>query len=84
MFLDGRDIKTLNINWLRSKIGLVSQEPILFNMSIYDNVCYGDVTRTDIPISEVMEMCRQSNIQPRIENLPEVNSSIAYENKLSI
>jgi ABC-type multidrug transport system fused ATPase/permease subunit len=36
--LDGHDIRTLNVNWLRSQIGLVSQEPKLFAMSIFDNV----------------------------------------------
>ncbi len=48
VYLDGVDIRKLNIRWLRSKIGLVSQEPILFNMSIYDNICYGDVERDKV------------------------------------
>jgi ATP-binding cassette, subfamily B (MDR/TAP), member 1 len=38
--LDGKDIRTLNVNWLRSQIGLVSQEPKLFAMSIFDNVSH--------------------------------------------
>jgi ABC-type multidrug transport system fused ATPase/permease subunit len=33
---------TLNIQWLRSLFGLVQQEPILFNLSIRDNIAYGD------------------------------------------
>ena len=45
IYLDGMDIRTLNINWLRSKIGLVSQEPVLFNTSIHDNICNGDIAR---------------------------------------
>jgi ABC-type multidrug transport system fused ATPase/permease subunit len=48
IYLDGLDIRKLNIRWLRSKIGLVSQEPILFNMSIFENICYGDVLRNDV------------------------------------
>ena len=72
VYLDGKDIRTLNINWLRSKIGLVSQEPTLFNKSIFENVCYGDITRDNITISEVMDACKESNINNRIENLPEV------------
>ena len=39
--LDGRDIKTLNIKWLRSQIGLVSQEPTLFATKIKENVAHG-------------------------------------------
>jgi ABC-type multidrug transport system fused ATPase/permease subunit len=40
--LDGKDIRTLNVNWLRSQIGLVSQEPKLFAMSIFDNVSHSE------------------------------------------
>ena len=39
--LDGHDVKDLNIKWLRSQIGLVSQEPILFSGSIADNIACG-------------------------------------------
>ena len=46
--LDGIDIKDLNIKWLRSQIGLVSQEPVLFNCSIYENICFGDVDRENV------------------------------------
>jgi ATP-binding cassette subfamily B (MDR/TAP) protein 1 len=41
LFLDGRDIKTLNIRWLRSQIGYVGQEPVLFSGTIGDNIAYG-------------------------------------------
>lgn len=39
--LDGRDIKTLNIKWLRRQIGLVSQEPTLFGTTVRGNVEHG-------------------------------------------
>jgi ATP-binding cassette subfamily B (MDR/TAP) protein 1 len=48
VLLDGVDIRKLNLNWLRSHIGLVSQEPVLFNTTIFENICYGDVNRTDV------------------------------------
>ncbi len=51
--IDGIDIRSLNINWLRSKIGLVSQEPTLFNTTIFENVCYGDVTRNDVSFKQL-------------------------------
>ena len=72
VYLDGNDIRKLNINWLRAQIGLVSQEPTLFNYSIYDNICFGDVSRTNIPMNEIADVCRQANIASRIESLPEV------------
>jgi len=39
--LDGVDLRELNVRWLRSQIGLVSQEPVLFSTSIRNNVVYG-------------------------------------------
>ena len=81
VYLDGNDIRKLNINWLRSKIGLVSQEPTLFNKTIYENVCYGDISRDKIPISEVIDACIESNINNRIENLPQVILFLLYYNK---
>jgi ATP-binding cassette subfamily B (MDR/TAP) protein 1 len=39
--LDGRDISTLNVGWLRRQIGLVGQEPVLFAGSIFDNIRHG-------------------------------------------
>ena len=39
--LDGIDIRNLNIEWLRSNIAIVSQEPVLFGLSIKENILYG-------------------------------------------
>ncbi len=36
--LDGRDLRSLNVEWLRRSLGLVSQEPVLFAKSILDNI----------------------------------------------
>jgi ATP-binding cassette subfamily B (MDR/TAP) protein 1 len=41
VLLDGRDIRTLNVRWLRRQIGLVSQEPVLFKTSVFRNIEYG-------------------------------------------
>nr|WNT93874.1 putative ABC transporter [Emericellopsis sp.] len=41
VFLDGRDITTLNLRWLRQQIGLVGQEPVLFAGSVFDNIRNG-------------------------------------------
>ncbi|KAF0471043.1 ABC multidrug transporter Mdr1 [Gigaspora margarita] len=41
VFLDGRNIKSLNLNWLRRQIGFVSQELVLFKTTIAENVSYG-------------------------------------------
>jgi ATP-binding cassette subfamily B (MDR/TAP) protein 1 len=41
VLLDGHDIQTLNLRWLRQQISLVSQEPILFATTIYENIKFG-------------------------------------------
>jgi len=71
ILLDGHDLRTLNVQWLRSIIGLVQQEPVLFNLSIRDNIAYGDTTRkfTD---EEIHEAARKADIHRVIINLGQV------------
>ena len=41
VLLDGVDIRTLNLRWLRSQLGLVGQEPVLFMGTVAENIAYG-------------------------------------------
>ncbi|CAF4795138.1 unnamed protein product, partial [Rotaria magnacalcarata] len=61
----------MNINEVRSKIALVSQEAILFDASIRDNIKYGDLTR-DISDEEIIRAAERANIHDFIDKLPEV------------
>ncbi len=54
-------------------VGIVSQEPVLFNMSIRENIAYGDNSRQDIPINEIIEAAKLANIHDFIQCLPQVN-----------
>merc|ERR1719238_1173464 len=56
--IDGIDIKTMNVKWLRSQLGLVSQEPVLFQGTVADNICYGKFDATQ---AEVEEAARNAN-----------------------
>ena len=69
--VDGRKLDEYNVGWLRSQIGLVSQEPVLFNCSIADNIAYGDNSRV-VPMDEVTEAARQANIHDFVASLPQV------------
>eukprot|EP01133_Synstelium_polycarpum_P018363 gene18363-21975_t len=66
--LDGVDVATLDLNWLRSNIGLVGQEPFLFSGTIIDNIRYG---KPDATLEEVIEAARAANAHTFIETLPE-------------
>jgi len=41
VYLDGHNIRNLNVKYLRSQMGLVSQEPVLFGTTVFHNVCHG-------------------------------------------
>ena len=71
--MDRRDLRQLNIQWLRSKIGLVSQEPVLFDGSVADNIRYGDHSR-EISDEEVEAAARAANIHDFIMSQPMVSS----------
>jgi len=59
ILIDGVNIKDYNLYELRKKIGLVSQEPVLFKRSVLENVRYGKLDATD---EECIEAARQANI----------------------
>ncbi len=69
VLLDGKDIKTLNVAWLRSHIGIVSQEPVLFTGSIEENIRFGKQDATD---DEVQSAAKMANAHEFIMALPEV------------
>ena len=55
--LDGTDITTLNVRWLRSQIGYVGQEPVLFQGTVAQNIGYGKQgTATQAEIEEAATM----------------------------
>lgn len=68
MLLDGHDIKTLKLRWLRQQIGLVSQEPALFATTIKENILLG---RPDANQIEIEEAARVANAHSFIVKLPE-------------
>ncbi|CAF1464734.1 unnamed protein product [Adineta ricciae] len=68
VLLDGVDIRQLNLHWVRSRLGLVSQEPILFDLTIAENITYG---LENIPMSEIIHAAKKANIHEFIEQLPQ-------------
>ena len=69
--LDGNDIRDVNIRWLRQQIGIVSQEPVLFDASIAENIRYGALFR-QVADEEVIEAAKAANIHSFVESLPQV------------
>ncbi|XP_032108921.1 phosphatidylcholine translocator ABCB4 isoform X1 [Sapajus apella] len=69
VFLDGQEAKKLNVQWLRAQLGIVSQEPILFDCSIAENIAYGDNSRVASQ-DEIVSAAKAANIHHFIETLP--------------
>lgn len=65
---DGVDVRKMDLAFLRSNIGLVSQETYLFNGTIRENLLYANPNATE---EEIMEACRKANILELIEKQPE-------------
>lgn len=69
ILVDGVDVKKLNLHWLREKIGVVAQEPVLFDTSIMENIRWG---RDGVSDNEVIEAAKKANAFDFIEKLPQV------------
>lgn len=85
--VDDIDIRTINLPHLRSHIGLVTQEPVLFDCSIRHNIAYGKAfTSTlpsgsrspqedlldSVPMHEIIEAAKAANIHNFVTSLPQV------------
>ncbi|KAK4873212.1 hypothetical protein RN001_015241 [Aquatica leii] len=74
--IDDVPIHTMHLSALRSQLGVVSQEPVLFNLTIADNISYGDNSRL-VSKTEIIESARKANIHNFIVSLP-----LGYDTKL--
>jgi len=68
--VDGHDIRSLNLKWLREHIGIVSQEPVLFDTTIAENIRYGKDGATQEDIEKATKM---ANAHDFIMGLPQVS-----------
>jgi ATP-binding cassette subfamily B (MDR/TAP) protein 1 len=77
VFLDGKDITTINLRWLRQHMAIVSQEPVLFSMTIYESIAHGLVNTEFANASQEKKMemieqaARTANAHDFISELPE-------------
>ncbi len=79
--IDGKDIRSITQNSLRSSIGVVPQDTVLFNDSIYYNIAYG---RPDATRDEVIDAARAAHILGFIESLPKGWDTVVGERGLKL
>ncbi|MCD7448082.1 (ABC) transporter [Datura stramonium] len=68
VLIDGINIKEFQLRWIRGKIGLVSQEPVLFGSTIKDNISYG---KDDATLEEIKAAVQLANASTFIDKLPQ-------------
>ena len=76
MLIGGHDVRDLNVKWLRSQIGLVSQEPVLFDTTIAENIRYGKEGAT---MEEIQEAAKSANAHDFVSSLPDGYDTIVGE-----
>ena len=79
--IDNQDIKELTISSVRSSLALVSQEPVLFDMSIYDNILYG---KPEASREEVINAAKAAAAHEFISELPKQYETIVGEKGYSL
>lgn len=73
VFVDGkRTVDYERLDSLRKNFGLVSQEPVLFDRTVSENIAYGDNSRV-VPIAEIISAAKDANIHEFISSLPDVS-----------
>ena len=67
VLLDGADLSQVDPSWLRSHIGVVLQENLLFNRTIHENIAFADPA---MPRAQVIEIARLAGADEFIDRLP--------------
>jgi ATP-binding cassette subfamily B (MDR/TAP) protein 1 len=75
ILIDSINLREFQLKWIRQKIGLVSQEPVLFACSIKENIGYGKDAATDEEIRYAAELANAANF---IDKFPHVRSQCQF------
>ncbi|KAI5107920.1 ATP-binding cassette sub-family B member 10, mitochondrial, partial [Silurus meridionalis] len=77
--VDGHDIRNLNAYWLRSHIGTVSQEPVLFSCSIAENIAYGAIDPSQVTSEDIVRAAQIANAHDFINGFPKGFDTVVGE-----
>jgi len=80
ILVNGIDFNEIDLIWFRSRIGLVSQEPVLFSGTIKENISYG-LNDEKINMQDVINAAKEANVHDFIMTLPQVR--VFYKNFIS-
>lgn len=75
--LDGVEIRSLKVSWLRDQMGLVGQEPVLFNDTIRANITYGK--HSEVTEEEITAVAKAANAHEFVSSLPQGYDTVVGE-----
>ena len=81
ILMDGIDIKEIRVQDLRRQMGIVTQETVLFNETVFNNIAYG---LSDISMEEVVAVAKVANAHEFIENMENGYDTVIGEKGLKI
>ncbi|MGD1151704.1 MAG: lipid A export permease/ATP-binding protein MsbA [Syntrophales bacterium] len=76
ILIDGHDIRHVTIESLRGQIGIVTQQTILFNDTVRNNIAYGNIEKTD---EDIIQAAKAANAHDFIMNLPKGYDTVIGE-----
>jgi ATP-binding cassette, subfamily B, bacterial MsbA len=76
ILIDGHDIRHVTIESLRGQIGIVTQQTILFNDTVRNNIAYGNIEKTD---KDIIQAAKAANAHDFIMNLPKGYDTVIGE-----
>jgi ABC-type multidrug transport system fused ATPase/permease subunit len=74
--IDGISVNQYNLRWLRQHIGVVSQEPILFQTTIRENILFGKMDATE---DQIQQAAKMANAHDFIMQLPKKYDTLVGE-----
>ncbi|RJP57081.1 MAG: ABC transporter ATP-binding protein [Candidatus Auribacter fodinae] len=81
IMIDGVDLKNVSLASLRGQLGIVTQDTILFNESIHDNIAYG---RENMSLKDVQKAAQMANAHDFIESMPEKYDTVIGEKGIKL
>uniref|UniRef100_A0A7N0UB72 Uncharacterized protein n=1 Tax=Kalanchoe fedtschenkoi TaxID=63787 RepID=A0A7N0UB72_KALFE len=81
VLIDGINLKRFQLKWIRARIGLVSQEPVLFASSIKENIIYGKDGATDEEIGAAVALANAAKL---VDSLPQGLDTTVGENGVQL
>lgn len=81
IFIDGKDINTLDEKSIRGNITIINQTPYIFNMSIKDNL---RLVKKDVTSKEIIDACKLACLDEYIETLPDKYDTIVGEGGVNL